>query len=906
MLISRVPRLVIGVIVTLMLITASVVGAAENVTQDVKVAVLPFSVNAGDDLSYLQDSLPELLADRLREAGFEVVDLAEVNRLIDEKGITRVDSQSARNLALFSGAGFSIYGSLNQIGDDLTLDARLVDAYGTSPGKKLSVTKEGLINLLPAVDALVDRMKMDLLRLDVIAEIDVVGTKVLDKDVVLMRLTLQKGDMLTAKNVNTALKNIYDLGYFDDVKVKVDTIPDGKKVEFVVVEKPRIQALGVRGADEIDSEDILEAISTKKGGVINPKVLADDIRVIREMYRKDGYYKAKVTHEVEDAGTGAARLTFVVDEGPKLYIQNVIIDGAKQIDPDDIKDILALKERGLISWISNTGVLKEELLERDAAAIMAFYKSKGFIGAKVGRPEVEIKDDGIDVIYQVWEGDRYKMGETLFKGDLIDDLSKLKEVTAIDKLKEDDEYFDQALLKNDVEALTIYYNDYGYAYADVQVNLKDDPETKIVDVVYSIAKHQRVHIRRVLVEGNTITRDNVILRDMRLADGDMFSGQKLNRSQERLNNLGYFEKVDISPVPTGNPEEMDLIVKVKDKPTGRIGGGVGYSTYDSVYLAADITESNLFGKGYRLGLNGAFSGRKNAFTLSFQNPHINDSDLGFGVSAHNNEEDFNDYDKASTGISTDFFYPVGEYSTIIWDYSAEYYVLDNISSTASEDVRDDKGSHFASTFSGAIVRDTRNNFMNTTEGTRTSLGITIGGGPLGGTDDFVKYLGSYEWYTPAFEEVVFHTKFWAGLVHQNFGGSKIPTAQRFKLGGIGTVRGYSNYAIVPTESDDSLTTIGGDKALYVNLELKRQISKEYGITALAFFDAGNAWKEGEFFFEPVTRYGTKPILGVYKSVGAGINWYSPMGPVGFVYGYGLDKLGSSGRHKFELLMGQQF
>ena len=247
MLISRVRSLVIGVIVTLLSITASVVHAADNVAQDVKVAVLPFVINAGDDLSYLKDSLPELLTDRLRDAGFEVIDPAEINRLMDEKGISRIDTQSARELGLLSGAGFSIFGSLNQIGDDLTLDARLVDSYGNSPGKKLSVTKEGLINLLPAVDALVDRMKMDLLRLEIIAEVDVEGTKVLDKDVVLMRLTLQKGDMLTAKAVNTALKNIYDLGYFDDVEVKVETIPDGKKVLFIVEEKPRIQALGVRG-----------------------------------------------------------------------------------------------------------------------------------------------------------------------------------------------------------------------------------------------------------------------------------------------------------------------------------------------------------------------------------------------------------------------------------------------------------------------------------------------------------------------------------------------------------------------------------------------------------------------------------------------------------------------------------
>lgn len=904
MTISRVRSFVIAGVATILLFGAAMAHAADKVTQDVKVAVLPFAVNAGDDLSYLKDSLPELLADRLREAGFQVVDNAEISRLMNEKGITSIKTKEARDLALMSGAGFSVHGSLNQIGDDLTLDARLVDAYGTNPGKKISVTEEGLINLLPAVDSLVDRMKMDLLRLDIIAEVGVEGTKVLDQEVVLMRLTLQKGDMLTAKSVNTALKNIYDLGYFDDVEVKVDTIPEGKKVTFVVKEKPRIQALGVRGSDAIDSEDIIEAVATKKGGVINPKVLADDIRVIREMYRKEGYYKAKITHEIEDAGNGVARLTYIVDEGPKLYIQNVIIDGAKQMDPDDVKDILSLQERGMFSWISNSGVLKEELLDRDAAAIQAFYQSKGFIDVKVGRPEVDIKDDGIDVIYQVWEGDRYKMGKTMFKGDLIDDPKKLLGVTQIDELKAEDMYFDRTLLKQDVEGLTNYYNNYGYAYADVQVKLEDDPEAKVVDVVYTIAKHQRVHIRRVLVEGNTVTRDNVILRDMRLADGDMFSGDKLKRSSQRLNNLDYFEKVDISPVPTGNPEEMDLLVKVKDKATGRIGGGIGYSTYESVYIAADITEKNLFGKGYTVGLNGAFSGRRTAFSAYFQNPHINDSDLGFGVEVHNNNEDFNDYDRSGTGSTINFFYPIGEYTTVYWDYTAEVYDIKNVSDDASDYVKDDAGNHVLSKFGGRIIRDTRDNFQNATTGTRAALSMYYGGGILGGTDNFVKYLGEHNWWTPAFEEVIFHSKVWAGFVHKNFGGDRIPTDERFKLGGIGSVRGYSSYAITPLDADDA--SEGGTKAVYMNLELKRLLSKEYGISALAFFDAGNSWKEDEMIFSSPMREGTKPTLGLYKSVGAGLNWYSPMGPLGFVYGYGLDRIGTSGRHKIELMMGQQF
>lgn len=894
------------VIALFILATASVVQAQDNLTEDVSVAVLPFEVNAGEDLSYLKDSLPELLTDRLREAGFSVVDPAEVRNLVVNQALDKFDPENARVLAKLAGAEFSVYGSLNQIGDSLKLDARLIDVLASDSGKKISVSKDGLINLLPAVDALVDQMRMDLLRQDIVAEIEVLGTQVLDKEVVLMRMTMQKGDMLTAKAVNMALKNIYDLGYFDDVRVTVGNIEDGKKVTFNVKEKPRIQAVVVRGADEIDAEDIVEAVATKKGGVVNPKVLSDDIRVIREMYRKEGYYKAKITHEIDESETGVARLTFVIDEGPELFIENVVIDGAEQLDPDDVKDVLALQERGFLSWINETGVLKEELLERDAAAIMAFYQSKGFLKAKVGQPEVEIEDDGITVIYKVWEGDRYKMGQTLFKGDLIDEPGKLLEVTQIDSLFEDEEYFDRTMIRADIDALTAHYNNYGYAYADVGVKLEDNAETKVVDVVYNISKHQRVHIRRVLIEGNDRTRDNVIMREMRLADGDRFNGDKLQRSHSRLTNLDYFEKVDISPVPTGNPEEMDLVVKVKDKATGSISGGVGFSTYDGVFFGGSIKETNLFGRGYQTGFDGQIGGSSTSFTTYFINPRINDTDLGVGLHVHKKDKEYNQYDISSQGGNINFFYPIGEYTKLKWDYGLDFYSIYDVASNASQKILDDKGDHVASVLTGSVSRDTRDDFMNTTEGSKTSLSIAFGGGPIGGTDDFVKYTGSLDWYYPVVEKIVFHSKFWAGFVHDNIMGDDIPTAQRFELGGVGTVRGYGNYDIVATTTETSSATVGGNKAFYTNLEFKRPISEELGITVLAFFDAGNVWKEGEFMFEPVSRYDSKPSLGLYKSVGAGVNWYSPMGPVGFVYGYALDDLDNSSRHKFELLMGRPF
>ncbi|MDO9630781.1 MAG: outer membrane protein assembly factor BamA, partial [Humidesulfovibrio sp.] len=355
-----------------------------------------------------------------------------------------------------------------------------------------------------------------------------------------------------------------------------------------VVEKPRILALGVKGAKEKSSEDVLKIVNSRKGAVLNPKVLAEDMTAIRDLYRKDGYYNAKVTHEIESAGQGQARLNFVIDEGKKLYIKKIAIEGAKQIPEDDLKEDMLLKERGLFSWFSQGGILKEDMLERDTASLAAFYNNRGFMDAKVGSPDIQFKDDGIYITFKVEEGARFRVEKVSVEGDLIADEDKLLGVTKLSAAAGKKDYLDRSQVRDDLKALTEYYNNFGYAYAEANVRMNDHPEEKTVDVIFVMRKLQKVHIRRVLIEGNTKTRDNVILREMRLADGSLFNGEKLKRSTERLDRIGYFSSVDIEPVPTGNPEEMDLKVKVKDKDTGKIGGGVGYSTYEGVYLAASL------------------------------------------------------------------------------------------------------------------------------------------------------------------------------------------------------------------------------------------------------------------------------------------------------------------------------
>lgn len=866
-----------------------------------KVIVLPFAVNAGPDLAYLEESLPKMLRERLTDMGFEVVSEDETFRLLQEQQIEYLDLNVAKDMALLAGASHAVYGSFSQVGESISLDTRLVESYGVTEPKPFFVVKEGVINILPAIDETAAKIKLGMEQKDRIASIDVRGNEILDDDVVLMRLKLQPGDAYDPKAVNAELKSLYDLGYFDDIEISMEESSEGKRLIITVKEKPLIQAISVQGAQELDADDLLAAIATKTGAVLNPRVLADDMGKIRELYRKDGFYNAKVSYGLEQADAKRARLNIIVDEGNKLYVTDIVIQGAKQLDPDDLKDELALSERGMLSWITGSGVLREEILDRDAAALEAYYGNRGFLNAKVGQPEVAYSDTGITVTFQVVEGARYKVTSVEYAGEMIGAPQDLNSVVKMDDLVADKEYLDRSVMRSDLQKLTEHYSNFGYAFAEADVKIDRNDAENTVALTYTMSKGTKVSINRVLIEGNAKTRDNVIRREMRLADGDLFNGAQLRRSNARLNKLDFFETVEITPEPTGTPNELNLRVKVKEKPTGQFSAGVGYSSYAQVFFSGQILERNLFGMGYQLGFTGTISAKSADYTATFWNPHYNDTNLGVGVSLYNKLNDYSDYEKQAVGGRLLFGYPLGEYTNLNWHYRLEQYTIDDVDEDADKIIKDIEGDNWASSFYASIKRDTTDRRINPTKGMTHQFSTEYGGGILGGDDDFIKYIADANHYFPVFLETVIHLHAQAGYIMEN-GGEEIPPFERFFLGGMNSVRGYEERSISPLYDDRDASEgyeegdeKGGNKSFFFNAEYLVPLHKEMGIVGLVFFDAGKAWDEDE-----------KIDADLYKSVGAGVRWYSPLGPLRLEYGYPLDEIDNERKGRFEFSVGQFF
>ena len=862
------------------------------------VVILPFQVNGGADAQRAGEQIPDMLSQRLAARGVPALNTQKVKEVIEERNIDIANLASVRGFAQAVGATHVIYGTFNQLGDDVSLDARILRVAGGGEPTPIFIEKQGTINTPAAVDELAGRVSNSLRNRQVLADVEVRGTNVLDPDVVIMRLTVRKGDAIDPETIDQEVKRIWDLGYFSDVQANIEQRPPGLVLVYTVVEKPRIENIVVEGNSEVDEDDILAAMSTKTGSVLNDKVLVQDLQKITEVFRKDGFYLAKINHRVEGTGPGAT-LVISVDEGKKLYIKEVRIEGAEELSESDVKDVLALQERGILSWFTGTGVLQEEYLERDTAAIQAYYLDNGFLRVTSGAPDVTYEEDGIIVVFKVKEGPRYRLGTVFYEGDLIEPEEALQEITMLDEMAKSEDYFKLSVMQEDSKKLMDFYGDYGYAYAEVSGQPDERAgEEAIVDVTYVINKKQRVFINTVELEGNTRTRDNVILREMRLVDGDLFEAKKLRRSVERLRRLNYFEVADVDMVPTGQEDEVDLIVKVKEKNTGMISAGVGYSSYSKVGFGGTIMERNMFGKGYSLGFTGSFSEKYNRYMLSFVNPRLYDSELSVGIDAYITRDYYNDFYKKTTGSALNLSYPVGEFTRVYGGYRLEQYEIYHVDDDAAWLIRRSIGTHMASVATLGVRRDTTDDNRKPTKGTIADLHMEYGGTFLGGTDDFMKPIIELQAFYELKANHVLHGRIKGGGAFKN-SDDPVPVFERFWVGGINSIRGYDYEELSPRDPATG-DHIGGDRMAYMNLEYIWTFYPDLGLSAVPFYDMGFNVDS-----EQTDNYFKNELMA--KSVGLELRWNSPMGDLRFSYGYPLeDVYEKTDGGRFEFSMGQGF
>lgn len=848
-----------------------------------KIAVLPFVVNSKENAAYLREAISTALFTELQKSGrVGLIGRDVIMKAAAEKTIT---DTLAFGIGRQTGADYVITGSLTELGGQISADAKVLDVR---TGKPLAVVV-ALGRGMDSIPGIAAKLKGDIfVRIGAeqrIARVDFQGNRKIENSAINQVLKSVKGAVYSETDVATDIKAIYKMGYFSDVAVESTDGPEGKVLTFIVQEKPLIAEIKLQGNKAVSTDDILAVMTIKAKQTLNPERIKADMQKIRELYDSKGYYNAEMSDTIEKEGEKDARVIITITENEKIFIKTITFTGNEVYSAKELRNMMTINEWTIFHFISDSGVLKKEALRQDLDKISAFYLNNGFINVQIGEPEITHDKKWIYVKIPITEGKQYKVGTVVITGDTLQKTShaELKEKLLIGKKP----FYEREAVMKDVDYLSQACSDEGYAYADVTPRTVPNDKNQTVDVDYQVKKGQQVYFNRITIAGNTKTRDKVIRRQLAVVEGDLYSRSKLKKSYMALNRLRYFEEVDFQTEKGPDETRTDIKIHVKEKPTGMLSIGAGYSATESVMFIAQISQQNLFGRGQTLALRASVSSVSRNYELSFVEPWLFDIPLWSKFDLWNSSRVYDTYNMDSSGFGTTFGYPLWENITGYLGYRLSMDTVKDIAVNASTYVRRQEGQTTLSSLTATLTRDTTDDIMFPSDGSKTSGSINYTGGILQGDASFTKYELTSARFFPLFLETVFAIRGRAGYL-QNNSDKDIPVYERFYLGGINSLRGLRTIGPTDPATGD---VIGGLTMLNFNVEYIFPLIKNAGLKGLVFFDTGNAWERG-YHLDDMRR-----------TAGLGIRWYSPIGPLRLEWGYVLDPKDNEAMSRWEFTMG---
>ena len=873
-----------------LLILLLCVPALAQAQQSPKVAVFPFDVFSSQPLETLKQQMQDMLRTRLEKLGLELVAPGKVNQALKQSG-QALDLTLARRLAGDLGADFAVYGSLTKIGSRVSLDVKILDSLGMTRPSSSYVEGVGLDSLPLLSDQLAQEILVKVTGQEKVAKVEVSGNKGIENAAITAVIKTKAGTAYSPLVLDQDIRAIWKLGYFDDVQVKTADSPQGKIVTFEVTEKPALKQINVTGTKALDREDVVEQTGIKLPGIYRPGLLKEAEAKIIKLYHDKGYYDVKIKTEVIDLPNKDKGVKFEITEGEQVYISNIVFEGNKAYEDSTLRSEMTTAEGSWLSWFLEDNILKRNVLDQDREKVNDFYFNHGYLTARVGEPKITRGKDGLVVTFPVKEGQRFKVKSVELTGDLIEEKDKM-----FAKLStKADDWFSRANVRKDMLYLYDLYADQGHAYVEVRPSIKENTNDTTVSIGFSIKQGRRVFFERVLISGNDATRDNVIRRQVGVAEGDLFSSTALRNTNMKLQNLNYFDDVRITTQQGSSPDRMDLRITVKEKRTGSLSAGLGYSTEDYLMLMGSAAENNLFGRGQRLELKANVGSKNTYFTLTFTEPWLFDLPLSFGAEIYNWQREYTSYDKDALGTNIRLGMPTGmKYTSFYTRYRFEQADVSGISDTASIIIQDQEGMHTTSSLQFTLRRDSRDHNFQPTKGSENLVSFEWAGGPLGGTNGFYKAIATSSWYFELLFKHVLTLHGRIGLVREH-GDGALPIYERFFLGGMNTLRGFDRWSVGPKDPDTD-DVIGGENMLQFNVEYRFPLISKAGIAGVVFYDTGNSWLEDDGW----------RVDDLRQSVGVGLRWYSPMGPLRLEYGYVLDPQDGESTSNWGFTVGRSF
>jgi len=718
-----------------------------------------------------------------------------------------------------------------------------------------------------------------------VSDVQIEGLNRVEKSKALEAIPIKPGDIVSLDLIDETVHSIFALGRFDDVSAELTKVQGARVLTFVVKELPLLRRLSFSGNDELADKKLRPLVRVRIPSLYSRAKIDESIKEIKKAYIEDGYHAAKIVPEIVTDTKNEATLTFNIDEGEKVLIEEIKFVGNTVFDKDDLMDKIETKESWWLSWITDRGAYQEDIMDIDIERIKAAYHDVGYQDVKVTPAQVNlVKDEYLDIVIEIDEGPLYRVGNVNITGDLMAPEPELLRAVGLQM----GNVFSRKRLRDSIEILTDMYADNGYAYANVVPVTKKDKKRLLIDLTFDIEQGKQVYIEKIRIHGNTKTRDKVIRREIPVTEGALYSARRVKGASRRIRNLGFFEEVNVTNKPGSDDEKTILDVSVTETQTGTFSIGLGYSSVDKLMAQGSVSQNNFMGYGLKLDLSGSFGSVSNTYSLGLVDPHFLDTDWTLGGEIYKSAREYDDYDDERLGGAIRAGHPVTQNSKAYLTYRYEQQEILNVVDT--NDPWIEEGESTLSSITAEWIRNSTDNYQDPRNGGITKLSVEYAG--LGGTEDFVKSIAEHRHFFPLFWGTTFSIHGEIGYVVST-SDEEVSITEKFFLGGIRTIRGFKNREIGPT--DEFGNYIGGEKMAYFNFEYVFPIVRDLGLKGVLFYDTGNAWTKDDAYFSEMRN-----------SVGAGVRWQSPMGPLRFEWGYNLSPREGEKQSVFEFTIGKAF
>jgi outer membrane protein insertion porin family len=734
-----------------------------------------------------------------------------------------------------------------------------------------------------------------------IKDIRVEGIQRTEAGTVFSYLPVKVGDTMTDEKAAAAIKALFTTGFFKDVRLEIE----GQVLVVVLEERPAIASLEFVGLKAFKADDLrksLREVGLSESRIFDRALVERAEQELKRQYLAQGHYAVQVTTTITPLERNRVGVNFSVVEGDIAKIKQINIIGAAAVSEADLLELMALRTPGWLTWYTKNDQYSKQKLSGDLEKLRSFYLDRGYLEFNIDSTQVSISPDKQDIYITVniTEGERYTVSSVKLAGQLLlpeDELTKLVHVKP-------GEIFSREKMTDTTKAISERLGNEGYAFANVNAAPELDKEKRQVAFTVFIDPGRRVYVRRINVTGNTKTRDEVIRREMRQVESGWYDGEKINKSRTRVDRLGYFDDVTVETPPVaGTTDQVDMEIKVKEKPTGNIMLGAGFSSAESVTLSGSVQQANLFGSGKHVGVQVSGSKSNKVLSLSHTDPYFTVDGVSQGFDIYTRKTDSSSlavgsFGSDSMGGGMRWGLPVAEddYLSLGLSFDRTTLKVDTFSPLRYQDYVARFGAS-GNTLLGTIgwAKDGRDSVLFTTKGVfrRASLEMSL----PGSTSTYARMTYQHQHFFPLDRKLTLALNGEFGFA-KSYGNKELPFFKNFYAGGIGSVRGFEASSLGPRDPATG-EALGGDKRLIGNAELLFPVpgmGQDNSLRLSAFIDAGNVW-----------GYDNKFSLGSMRySGGIGLGWNSPMGPLKFSFANPFNKKADDKVQRLQFQMGSVF